>query len=133
MLFFGVDLGFRLDQYPLSRLTDGTLRSSSDLFYFTPHLTLILLNKIVLSSTPFLPVTFRTKLSYVQFLFPLLLGQQYSKSHSSSTKLFQDNSKFCLSRKIIPISEKCSKSYSFSDLENFPLFAYPFHTLATGV
>ena len=34
--YFGVHLGKRLDHYSLSRLTDGTPHSSSDLFY-SPH------------------------------------------------------------------------------------------------
>ena len=33
--YFGVDLGKGLDHYSFSRLTDGTLQSSSDLLYFT--------------------------------------------------------------------------------------------------
>ena len=33
----------------------------------------------------------------------------------------------------IPNSQKYSKSVLLSDLENFPLFAYPFHALAAGV
>ena len=66
-------------------------------------------------------------------LFFALLGQKNSKSKSKTIKSFYDNSIFCLNRKIIPSLQNYSKSHFLSGLWQFPLLAYPFHTLATGV
>ena len=65
-----------------------------------------LLGQIFSSPTPFLVFAFLDKNFLFQFLFSLLFGQKCSKSNFKSAKIFKDESKFCLSRKIIPISQK---------------------------
>ena len=124
--YFGVDMGKRLDHYSLSRLTDGTHHSSSDLLYFTL----------------LLPFTW-TNCSKSNCLSHFcLFEQKFSKSNSSSlfssdknipsptSSLqifsFYDNSKFCLSRKIIPTSQKHFKSHFLLDLEKFPFLLTSF-------
>ena len=139
-VFFGVDLGNGLDHNSLSRLADGTPYSSSDLLYFTLLLPFTWTNYSQ-SPTPFLPFAFWTKIFSVQisllsfffvqkfsqskFFFSLLFGRKYSKSNFNFPKLFSDNSKICLSRKIIPILQKYSKSHLLSDSEKFLLFCLP--------
>ena len=82
--------------------------------------------QIISSPTPFLPFSFLDK----HFLSPIPLlpspGQNFSKSNFNSANLFQDNPKFCLSRKIIPVSQKYSKSHFHSDLGKFLLLCLPF-------
>ena len=74
--YFGADLGNGLDYYPLSRLTDGTLHSSSDFLFFT----LLLL-------------FYWDKLFQVQLPYSLLLlWTKFSKSNSSS--LFSSDKNF---------------------------------------
>ena len=66
--YFGVDLGNGLDHNSLSRSADGTPYSSSDLPYLFALLFFsLLLGRIILSPTPFLP----------------FLGRKFSKSNSS--------------------------------------------------
>ena len=65
----------------------------------------------------------------VQFLFLLLFGQKYSKSQFPLLFVLPGQKNV----NPIPILRKYSKSNFPSDLKNIPLFAYPFHTLATGV
>ena len=130
--YFGVDLGKILDQYSLSRLTDGTPYSSSDLLYFT------------------LLLPFYLDIFQVQLPFSLLLfGQKFLKSNSSSlcssdkiilspTLILQKYSKTIInsvlaaksfqSRKNIP--KKVPNSFL---LRKIPSFAHHFHTLAAGV
>ena len=52
--------------------------------------------------------------------------QKYSKFNFNSAKIFLDNFKFCLSRKINSISQNYSKSHFFSDWKKIPLSAYKF-------
>ena len=85
----------------------------------------LLLREIILSPTPFLPFAF-SKSNFSSF-FPS------DKNILSPTSIPQKYSKFCLSRKIISISQNYSKSPSLSDLGKIPLFAYTFHSLAAGV
>ena len=130
--YFGANLGNGLDHYSLSRLADGTAYSSSDLLYFTLHLPLTWTNY------------FKSK-SFSPFCF---FGQKFSKSNFSS--LFPSD-KNILSPS--PIPQKCSKTIPnsvlaaksfqswknilslifFLTLKNSLFFAYPFHTLASGV
>ena len=120
----GVDLGEGLEHYSFSRLTDGTPHSSSDLLYFTL----------------LLPFTW-TSFSKSNPLSPFcLFGQKFSKSNFFSL--------FSLDKNILsptPIPQKYSKTIPFpefaknsksnflSDLEKFPLSAYKFNTVASGV
>ena len=92
----------------ISRLTYGTPYSSSDLLYFTLLL-------------PFTWTNYFKSNSLSPFRF---LGQKYSKSNFHSTKIFWDNSKFCLSRKIIPILQKNSKTISnlYSAAKSFQFY-----------
>ena len=125
--YFGVDLGKRFDHY-----FHLTPHSSSDLLYFTLLLPFTWTNYFKSNSfSPFRIVA--QKIFEVQFLFSLLFGQKYFKSNLNSTKIIWNISKLCFSRKIISISQKYSKFHSLPALEKFPLFAYPFHTLAAGV
>ena len=94
----------------------------------------VLLGQIISSPTTFFfPFAFLDKnfRSPIPLLFSL--GQKFSKSNINSANFFYDNSKFCLSRRIIPISQKYSKSPFRSDLEKFTLSAYKFYTFASGV
>ena len=112
--YSGVDLGKGLGHYSLSRLTDGTPHSSSDLPYFTLLFTwtnyfrsnslspFFFLDKIFLSPIPSLFSSDKNTLS------PTSILQNYSKPIPNS-----------VSRKIISISQKISKSLFLSDLENF--------------
>ena len=110
-----------LDHISLSRLTDGTPHSSTDLPYFTLLLPFYL-NKLFQVQPLSLFCLFGQKISKFKFLFSFLLGQKYSKSNFNSTKIFQDNSNFCLRRKIIPNLQKYSTSHFLSDLEKKPSF-----------
>ena len=98
--YFRIDLRNGLDHNFLSRWTDGTPHSSSDLLYFTP----------------LLPFTW-TNLFSVKLLFSLLFRQNNSKS------------KFSLPGQKIPSPtpnlQKDSKSHFLFDLEKFPLFCLP--------
>ena len=76
---------------------------------------------------------FGQKFSQSKLLFFLPFGQKHSKSNFTFTKIFKDNSQFCVSRKIIPIQQNYSKSHFLSDLEKFPLSAYRFYTLSSRV
>ena len=71
--YLGVDLGKRLYHYFLSRLTDGTPHSFSDLLYFTPLLPFTW--TIYFKSNFLSRFDFGHKIFRLQFLFPLLLGQ----------------------------------------------------------
>ena len=85
--YFGADLGNRFDHYSLSRLTDGTPHSSSDLLYFTlllPFTWTIFFKSKSLS----LFRLFWMKFFSVQNLFPLLLGQKHAKANLNSAKFF---------------------------------------------
>ena len=107
---FGVDLEKGLDLNSLSNLADGTPYFSSDLLYFTLLLTFYL-DKTILSPTPFLLFVFSDKIFPSPIpLLSLLFGKKCSKSNFNSTKIFKDESKFRLSRKIIPILQKSSKT-----------------------
>ena len=86
-------------------------------------------------------------------LLSLLFGQKNSKSNFNSTKIFTDNSKFCLTPKTISILQKYSmtisncvsakfqshlienilRQFQFMSLSVFSLLACLFHTLAIGV
>ena len=137
--YFGADLGNGLDHNFPSRLTDGTPHSSSDLLYFT--LLLPFTWTIYSKSNSLSPSYSWTKFFQVQFLFPLLFGQNNSKSklpllfalpgqknskcNSKSTTIFYGNFILCFSRKSLPILQKYSKSHLLPDLERFPLFCLP--------
>ena len=123
-VILGADLGNEPDYYSLSRLTDVTPHSCSDLLYFTLLLPFYL-EKLFQVQLLFSLLLFWTKIFSVQFLFCLLFGQKYSKPNFNSAKIFKDNSKFCLSRKINPLSQKYSESQFLSDLAKFPLFCLP--------
>ena len=87
--YFGVDLGKELDHYSLSRLTDATPHSSSDLLYFTLLL-------------PFTWTNYFESNSLSLFCF---FGQTFCKSNFSSL--------FSLGKKILsPTSfpQKCSRT-----------------------
>ena len=116
-----------LFSFPLNG-RDSSLLFRLDLPYFSP-----LVGQIILSPTPFLLSLSRKKVFWVQFLLSLLFGQKHSKSNFIFTKKLSDDSKFCLSRKIIPTSQRYSKSQSLSDLEKLAFYAFPFYTLAAGV
>ena len=109
--YFGVDLGNALDHYSPSPLTNGTPHSSFDLLYFT--LLLPFTWTTYSKSNSFSPFRFFGKLFYVNFLFPLLFGQKFSKSNFNFAKIFY--------------------LLFFCDIEKFPFFANPFHILAAGV
>ena len=98
---------------------DSSLLFRLDLTYFSR-----LVGQIILSPTPFLLSLSRKKVFWVQFLLSLLFGQNYSKSNFIFTKKFSDDSKFCLSRKIIPTSQRYSKSQSLSDLEKLAFMLF---------
>ena len=110
--YFGDNLRSPLDHNFPSRLTDVTPYSSSDL----------------LSSSLLVPLTW-TNYSRSNSLSPFYsLGQKYSKSKLPVSFAL-------LGLKILsptPNLQKYSRSIFFSDLEKLPLFAYLFHTLATG-
>ena len=122
--YFGVHLGKGLDHYSLSRLTDGTPYSSSDLPYFTLLLP-VYLDKLFQVQLPFSLLFFGQKFSMSNFssLFSLdnnnlsttSFLQKYSKTISNSVSA----AKSIRSRKNIlnPIS---------FDPEKFPLSAYNF-------
>ena len=91
--YFGVDLGNGLDNYSLSRLTDGTPHSSSDLIYFTLLLPFYL-DKLFHVQLLFSLFVFCTKFSKSNFfhlfssdkniLSPTSILQKYSKTFSKS-------------------------------------------------
>ena len=68
--YFGVDLGNSLNRKSLSRLTDGTPHSSSDLLYFTPLLPFTWTNYFKSNSLSLFRC-FGQKKFYVQSLFLL--------------------------------------------------------------
>ena len=108
--YFRVDLGYGLDHYSLSRLEDGTLYSSPDLLYFTLLLSFWLGQKLFKSNSSSLFSSDKNILS------PTPISQ----------KKFLDNSKFSLSRKFIPTSQKYSESHFLPDLKKIPLLCSPF-------
>ena len=128
--YFGAYLGNGLDYYSLSRLTDGTPHSSSDLLYFT----LLLLFYFYLDKL---------------FSFPFcFFAQNFSKSKSSCIFSFDENILTPTSilqkyPKTVPNSALAAKSFEsrrnvlspifFLTWENSLFFAYPFNTLAPGV
>ena len=130
--YFGVDLGNGLDHYSLSCLTDGIPYFSSDLLYFTLLLPFTWTNYSKSNSLSSFCLSGQ-KFSKSKFFFSPLFRQKYSKSNFNSAKIFKDNFKCCLSRKINSISQNYSKSHLLCDLEKFPLSAYKFYILASGV
>ena len=74
--YFGDDLGKRLDHYSLSRLTDGTRYSSSDLPYFTLPFTW---TKLFSVQTSLL-----TSLWTKNILSPIPILKKYSKTLPNS-------------------------------------------------
>ena len=113
--------GKRLDHYSLSRLTEGTPHSSSDLVYVTLSYSLFIWTNYPKSNS----------LSLL-----CLLGQIFSQSNSSSfsildkinlcpTSILQKYSK-TIPNSVLPAKSFQSLNYSKShfplDLEKFPLF-----------
>ena len=124
--YFGVDLRNQLDHNFLSRSTNGTPYSSSDLL-----------------ASSLLPFTWKYYPKSKSFSPFCSLEQNYAKSNSCPLVFGHSYSKskfpllFALpGLKILsptPILLKYYKSNFVSELEKFPLFAYLFHTLTTGV
>ena len=86
--YFGVDLGKGLDHYSLSRLTDGTAHSSSDLLYFTLLLRFTWTNFSMSNSiSHILPFAQKFYRSNFRSLFSL------DKNIVSSTSILQKYSK----------------------------------------
>ena len=89
-------------------LADGTPYSSSDLLTLLSFSLLLGQNYSKSNSLSPFNLLDNNFLSPIPLL--LLLAQKFSKSNSNFAKIFQDNSKFCLSRKFIPTWQKHSKT-----------------------
>ena len=109
--YFGADLGNGLDYYSHSRLADVIPHSSSDLLYFI--LSSLLLGKIILSPTPFLPFAFLGK----KFLSP-----NFSSLFSSDKNFLSPTSVLQKHSKTIPNSVWAAKSLQFYKKILKPIF-----------